>query len=183
MRFASYATIALSFVGAAVGVPAVKRASVSDLDTALSTLTSQISALDAALDAYPAAGDLLAASNINDQVLALGSTADNAAALAKALTTLSEADGQTIFVSMQNAVPQFEDYIQQLITKKTGFTSLPIPGIEGLVLQGLHGLANSVTILGSSLLAIAPADLQSPAQTLFQRITLAFAQVIMAYSS
>ncbi|TFK69471.1 hypothetical protein BDN72DRAFT_959544 [Pluteus cervinus] len=184
MRFASYATIALSFIGAAVALPAVKRTSVDDIETAMSTLASKISALDAALVAYPAADHLLTPSELYNQILAAGSAADTATAAAQPITVLSDDDSKAIFVRVQNAIPKLDDLVQQLIAKKSGFTGLPASGgIEALILKGLQSFTNSITTLGNSLVAIAPPDKQSNAETLVQRITRALATVIVAYSS
>ncbi|TFK62812.1 hypothetical protein BDN72DRAFT_902943 [Pluteus cervinus] len=184
MRFTSYATIALSFVGAAIALPAVKRASASDLQTAINTLVSQISVSESILMDYSSAGDLLSPEELYNRLHDGGYLADAVTADAMIITALSEEDGQTIFSSLQNATPHLENFLQLLIADKSKFIGVPASGgIEALILQGLDIFTNSLTMMGNRFLAIAPADLQGPEAILFRDVTSAFGKVIEAYSS
>ncbi|TFK62808.1 hypothetical protein BDN72DRAFT_375323 [Pluteus cervinus] len=181
MLFASYATIALSLVGAAVALPPAKRGA-GDVQNALNSLSSQISTLDAVLVAYP--GNNMAPSELYNHFTATGSSADSVANAARGTGTLNEGDGQNVLNSLQNAIPQLEDLVQQLINKKIGFIGLPATGgIEAHLLQGLQSLTNSLTNSANSLLAIAPGDLQGAEQSLFQRMSRALSRAVSAFSS
>ncbi|TFK63293.1 hypothetical protein BDN72DRAFT_902521 [Pluteus cervinus] len=182
MRFTSYITIALTFVGATLALPVAKR-SASDIESALSTIASDLVGLDSAAVAYPAGGSLIDALSIDIKVNSLGSDVSAATTAVKSVTSLSEADGQAILTAVQGYFSVASDIMQQLVTKKSGFTSLPIPGIEGIILQGIQSMADNFNALGSSLVAIAPADLQATANTILQAITPVFAPAIAAYSS
>ncbi|TFK62813.1 hypothetical protein BDN72DRAFT_862582 [Pluteus cervinus] len=176
MRFASYATIALSFVGAAIALPAVKRVSEGDLEAALNNLAVQISVSETILVGDPS-GDLLNPSDLYNRLVDGGSLADAATADAKALPTLSEADGQVILVKMQNAVPHLENFLQMLADDKNKFV------VESLILGGLQTFKTSLTTLGNSLVAIAPPNLEGDAAMLFREVTSDLAKAIKVYSS
>jgi len=159
-------------------------ATVADVEADLNSISTQVTALDKAVTAFPnTGGSLLAALAIHTDAVNLGSAIDKGTTDTKAVPLpISETDGQTILNLVSSFEPTIEHALSQIIAKKPAFQALPIGGIPALVKQDLSNLSASTNALETALIASAPADLVAAATTLKNNINAAFAQAIAAYA-
>ncbi|TFK58915.1 hypothetical protein BDN72DRAFT_884108 [Pluteus cervinus] len=185
MRFASYATVVLSFFGAAVALPPGRRASVSDLVTDVKNVVNQIQSTFYAIDSELGPdGHQMTPTELTDLLNKGGRIFSIAAADAETITTLSEADAQTIFSNLQNASGNLAlsiyvfNHQKDFLLGGGGGSAADRP----IVFQSLQSFVNGFTAFGNSFVAIAPADLQGSVGTFFQQFAPGLAQMLVYWS-
>ncbi|KAJ7121565.1 hydrophobic surface binding protein [Mycena epipterygia] len=168
---------------AAVGLALSVKRTVAQVESDIATITSQVTTLDNAIEAYPlTGGTLLAALTIHSDATTLITTLNTATTDVTSTGPLAEADGRTILTSVEAIEPIILDALTDIVTKKPAFAALPIGGIPALILQDLKNLQTATVAFATALVANAPADLVAEATTVEDNITAAFTPAIAAYS-
>ncbi|KAJ7723491.1 hydrophobic surface binding protein [Mycena maculata] len=156
---------------------------VATVEADIATVTTQLTALDTAIEAFPlTGGSLLAALGIHSDATTLITTLNGATSDVTANGALDDADGSTILASVEAIEPTILDALTDIVTKEPAFASLPIGGIPALILQDLENLQTATAAFAAALVSNAPADLVSEASTLEDNINAAFTPAIAAYS-
>ncbi|KAJ7797771.1 hydrophobic surface binding protein [Mycena leptocephala] len=171
--------VSLLLLAASVANP-LKR-TVAQIEADIATITTQVSTLHSAVQAFPATG-LAGALGIHSDATALETTVNQAAVDLKATGPLSEADASTIINSIVALEPTMLDALQQLIAKEPNFAALPVGGVTALIHQDLLGCLASETAWAQALFAVVPVDLQAKLTGL-TNISTALAAAISVYSS
>jgi hypothetical protein len=68
----------------------------------------------------------------------------------------SEGDGKAIFISFKGSALTIIHASSNLVAKKAAIKALPVPGIMGLVQQGLKALESSLDAFENALMASEP---------------------------
>ncbi|KAJ7888325.1 hydrophobic surface binding protein [Mycena olivaceomarginata] len=149
----------------------------------IARISTQVTTLDNAIEAYPlTGGTLLNALTIHTDATTLITTLNGAVTDVTATSQLSEADGRTILSSVEAIEPTILDALTNIVVKKPAFAALPIGGLPALILQDLKNLKTATVAFANGLVSIAPADLVAEATQLSSNITAAFDPAIAAYS-
>ncbi|KAF9558559.1 hypothetical protein CPC08DRAFT_709511, partial [Agrocybe pediades] len=165
-------------------VSAVLSATVTDIINDAHNISTQITTLDNAINAFPTtSGSLVAALGIHTDAVNLG------AALNKELSDvlslpkpgITEANGTTIFDIAEGFEPIVLDALNAFVTKKPAFQALPISGIPALVKQDLINLNASMDMFDAQIISFVPPDLVASAEALKAAIDAGFATAIAAY--
>ncbi|KAJ7935151.1 hydrophobic surface binding protein A-domain-containing protein [Mycena leptocephala] len=106
--------VSLLLLTASLGTP-LKR-TVAQIEADIASITTQVTTLHSAVQAFPASG-LAGALGIHSDATALETTVNQAAADIKATGPLSEADASTIINSIVALEPTMLDALQQLIER------------------------------------------------------------------
>ncbi|KAJ7488294.1 hydrophobic surface binding protein [Mycena latifolia] len=168
---------------AAVGLALSIKRDVATVKVDVAKITTQVTTLDNAIEAYPlTGGTLLAALTIHTDATTLITTLNTATADVTANGALGETDGRTILNSVEAIEPIILDALTDIVVKKPAFAALPIGGLPALILQDLQNLKVATSAFASALVANAPADLVAEATTVETTITSAFDPAIAAYS-
>ncbi|KAF8891481.1 hydrophobic surface binding protein A-domain-containing protein [Gymnopilus junonius] len=178
MKFQATFAIVASYVVAALA------STVADVETDVQTISTQTTALDNAINAFPnTGGSLVSALAIHNDAVSLGSAIDQGTSdVSGAPQPFSETDGSAILTAVQGFEPTILDALTAIVTKKPAFQALPIGGIPALVLQDLQNLNTSAFNFEAALIAAAPADLVPTATSVKAAVDAAFATAIAAYS-
>ncbi|KAJ7101305.1 hydrophobic surface binding protein [Mycena belliarum] len=149
----------------------------------IATITTQVTTLDNAIQAFPlSGGSLLNALTIHNTATGLITTLNGATTDVTSTGPLGEADGRAVLTSVEAIQPVILDALTNIVVKKPGFASLPIGGLPALILQDLKNLKTATSAFATALVANAPADLVEEAKTVQTTITNAFDPAIAAYS-
>ncbi|KAF7967642.1 hypothetical protein HWV62_45346 [Athelia sp. TMB] len=177
---AKFITLAALFVS--TSALTIGKRDVAALQSQIATISTDITNLDTAIDAYPNSGGSLSAGlAINTLATTLVTALNTGTTDAQAIAgPVDEADGEAIIASIQAVVPTIEDALTNIVLKKPSFTALIVG--DALVLQDLQKLNASTVAFENSLVAIAPADLQSKATAIIASLATAFATAIAAYN-
>ncbi|KAJ7795241.1 hydrophobic surface binding protein [Mycena olivaceomarginata] len=150
---------------AALSLAAVLKRDAATVEADLAVLTSQVTALDNAVQAFPLSGGTLAeAMTVHTNAVNVISTLNTAASDEKAVDTFSETEGQAIGTSSRK--PAFE----------------VLPGVTAQILQDLNNYLTAGIAFGSTLFNKVPIStprLPSSGKIPFPRLKFA----IDAYSS
>ncbi|KAJ7484828.1 hydrophobic surface binding protein [Mycena galericulata] len=169
---------------AAVGLALSVKRTVAQVEADIATISTQVTTLDNAIEAYPTSGGtLLAALTIHSDATTLITTLNSATTDVTNTGALAEADARTILNSVEAIEPTIFDALTDIVTKQASFAALPIGGIPALILQDLTNLKTATVAFAAALVSNAPADLQAEATTVEDNITAAFDPAIAAYSS
>ncbi|TFK33388.1 hydrophobic surface binding protein A-domain-containing protein [Crucibulum laeve] len=157
---------------------------VANVEADIATISSQVTALDNAINAFPATGGtLLQALTIHNDAAALSPSIQKGTTDVQGVPPpISETDGQTILKSVQGFEPTILDALKQIVAKKAALAALPVGGIVALVKQDLGFLSGNTTAFENALIASAPTDLKSQATAIKTAIDAAFATAIAAYA-
>ncbi|KAF8993607.1 hydrophobic surface binding protein, partial [Cyathus striatus] len=148
----------------------------------ISSISSQVSALDTAITAFPnTGGSLLNALAIHTDATNLATAINKGTTDGVSPKPFSEADGNTILAAVTAFEPTIIHALQQIVAKKAAFQGLPIGGIPALVKQDLGILSTNTSSFETALIAAAPTDLKSQATALQSSINAAFASAVAAY--
>ncbi|KAJ7769452.1 hydrophobic surface binding protein [Mycena metata] len=169
---------------AAVGLALSLKRDVAKVESDIATISTQVTTLDNAIEAYPTSGGtLVAALGIHTDATNLVTTLNGATTDATANGALDETDARTILNSVEALEPTILDALTDIVVKKPAFAALPIGGIPALILQDLKNLKTATVAFAGALISAAPADLTAEATQLQNNITAAFDPAIAAYSS
>ncbi|ETW76169.1 hypothetical protein HETIRDRAFT_27192, partial [Heterobasidion irregulare TC 32-1] len=178
----SSALLVLPFIFGSLASPLLRR-TVAQVESDITGISTQVDALNTAIQAFPTSGgNLVDALGIHTDATNLASAVTTATSDTQATDAFSEDDGQTILAQVQALEPNIITTLQNLIAKKSGFTSLPVGGVTTLVEQDLQTLANDTSAFADALIAKSPADLVDQANTIKSDINAAFSSAISAYS-
>jgi len=174
--------LALGAVFATAYSLSLPKRDVSQVESDIASISTQVTSLDNAINAFPdTGGSLTAALAINTAATSLTSTIKNATTDVQALTPpVDESDADTIFSAVQAFVPTIVDALTAIIAKKPSFDSLIVA--DSLVSTDLANLNSSTSAFEAALVAAAPADLQSNASAIIATLDAAFTKAIAAYA-
>ncbi|KAF9459838.1 hydrophobic surface binding protein [Collybia nuda] len=159
-------------------------ATVDQVKTDITTISSQLQKLDASISAFPNTGGTLSqALVIHSNAVNLKSSIDQGTTDVKATPPpLSEDDAKSILASFETMAETVNDTLAGIMSKKAAIQALPFGGAISLVKQDLDNLNTSTSAFEGALIAQAPSDLQDEAATLKGRIDDAFSTAIAAFS-
>ncbi|THU93634.1 hydrophobic surface binding protein [Dendrothele bispora CBS 962.96] len=181
MQLLTRTFVALSIAASTFG--AVLKRDVPTILADISKISSQVTTLDNAINAFPdSGGSLVNALAIHTDATNLVSSVNTATSDTTANGAFNEADGQTILNAVQAIEPTILDALTAIAAKQPAFAALPIGGIPALVLQDLKNLDAGTTAFSNALIANAPADLVPQATDIQTTIGNAFDTAIAAYS-
>ncbi|KAF9558589.1 hydrophobic surface binding protein [Agrocybe pediades] len=173
MKFQSSLIVLASLVSAALS------ATIADVINDAHNISTQVTTLDNAINAFPnTGGSLVNALAIHTDAVNLGAAIDKGTA---DVIPVSEADGTTILGIVQGFEPTILNALSGIVAKKPAFQALPIGGIPALVKQDLINLNASTSKFEAQLIASAPADLVASAKAIKASVDSAFATAIAAY--
>ncbi|KAF4616657.1 hypothetical protein D9613_008347 [Agrocybe pediades] len=177
MKFQSSLIVLASLVSAALS------ATIADVINDAHNISTQVTTLDNAINAFPnTGGSLVNALAIHTDAVNLGAAIDKGTAdVISAPKPVSEADGTTILGIVQGFEPTILNALSGIVAKKPAFQALPIGGIPALVKQDLINLNASTSKFEAQLIASAPADLVASAKAIKASVDSAFATAIAAY--
>ncbi|KAF8895811.1 hydrophobic surface binding protein [Mucidula mucida] len=171
---------ALTVVTAVCSAP-TKR-TVAQVEADIATISTQVTALDNAITAFPdTGGSLINALAIHSSATTLISTLSTATTDTQNTAAFSEADGSTILASVEAFEPTILHALTGIAAKQPAFAALPIGGIPALVLQDLQNLDAGTAAFADALIAKSPADLVDEANEIKSTIGDAFDTAIAAY--
>ncbi|ESK86092.1 antigenic cell wall [Moniliophthora roreri MCA 2997] len=160
----------------------VKR-DVATVKADIATITTQTTALNNAIQAFPdSGGSLVAALAIHNSAVTLDNTVKKTVTDVQATSPFSDADGADILSAVETLEPIILSALQNIVAKKPAFQALPIGGIPALVLQDLRNLDTDVTALSDALIDKSPSGLLTRANEIKTTIGDAFDDAIAAYS-
>ncbi|KAJ7027979.1 hydrophobic surface binding protein [Mycena alexandri] len=178
-----FSRLLLSFSLLAVGLASPVKRTVAQVEADIASISSQVTTLDNAINAFPATGgSLTAALAIHTDATNLETTLNKGTTDVKATGTVDDADGNTILNSVTAFEPTILDALKGIAAKEPAFAALPIGGIPALILADLKTLRTDTGAFAQALIAAAPADLKSEATTIANTIDAGFATAIAAYS-
>ncbi|KAF9264442.1 hypothetical protein L218DRAFT_863026, partial [Marasmius fiardii PR-910] len=119
---------------------------------------------------------------IHNSASALGDSIGEATTDTKATDSVSESDCEAILASVKDLQPKIMQVLQEIVDNKSAIQSLPLPGVENIVLEGLNGLNAATGAFSDALIDKSPEDLVANANELKSSIDSAFATAIAAYS-
>ncbi|KAF8068051.1 hydrophobic surface binding protein A-domain-containing protein [Lyophyllum atratum] len=153
---------------------------VAEVKVDITGLSSQIVALDTAVNQYPVKGGTVAdAVPILKAALGLGAAVDKTTADVKAVTpSPSVADSQNILLLLQAVEPKIKKVLMDTVAKKASFTASVAAGVK----QDITTLRGKTMDLGNALTAKAPAVLLPQANALKKQIDEDFAVAVAAYA-
>ncbi|KAJ7487852.1 hydrophobic surface binding protein [Mycena latifolia] len=177
-----FSRLLLSFSLLAVAVTSPVKRTVAQVEADIATISTQVTALDNAINAFPnTGGSLAAALAIHTDATSLETTLNKATTDVTSTGTVDEADGRTILNSVEAFEPTILDALKGIAAKEPAFAALPIGGIPALILQDLQTLKTDTINFSNALIANAPSDLKSEATDLTNNITAGFNTAIAAY--
>jgi hypothetical protein len=107
---------------AALSLAAVLKRDAATVEADLAVLTSQVTALDNAVQAFPLSGGTLAeAMTVHTNAVNIISTLNTAASDEKAIDTFSETKGQAILAALKGFEPTILDFLQNIVVRKPAF--------------------------------------------------------------
>ncbi|KAF7289762.1 Hydrophobic surface binding protein [Mycena indigotica] len=169
---------------AALSVALVAKRDVAAVVADIATITTQVTNLDNAIQAFPVSGGSLAAAlGIHNSATALVTSLNTGTTDAVAAGPFTEEEGTAILASVEAIEPTILSALEGIVAKKPGFQSLPIGGLPALILQDLRNLQTATTAFADALIADSPEDLVERATAIRDGITAAFVPAIAAYSS
>ncbi|KAJ7152048.1 hydrophobic surface binding protein [Mycena filopes] len=169
---------------AAVGLSASLKRDVAKVEADIATITTQVTTLDNAIEAFPlTGGSLVNALGIHTDATSLITTLNGATTDATANGALGEDDARTILTSVEALEPTILDALTDIVVKKPAFVALPIGGLPALIHQDLINLKAATVAFAGVLISTAPADLTDEATTLQNNIIAAFDPAIAAYAT
>ncbi|KAH8831853.1 hydrophobic surface binding protein, partial [Flagelloscypha sp. PMI_526] len=169
-------------VAAASASAAVVRRDLAALQADIVSITTLVNKLDTDINAFPNTGGTVAgALAIHTDAVNVENAVNKGTTDAKALTQLSESDGQSVYNSVAALKPTILDALTVIVQKKPAFDALPLGGISTIVKNDLGVLRTDVANFGTALIAIAPDDLKDSSTTLKNDIDAAFGVAITAY--
>ncbi|KAG7091707.1 hypothetical protein E1B28_008108 [Marasmius oreades] len=177
---ARFFTIILPLLAAFSAAATPLKRTVAQIEADIAQITSQVAALDTAVKGFT--NSLTQALAIHNDAVALVSTINQGTTDVNATPQPSESDSQTILNSVQGFVPSVTDALQAIIDKKAAFQALPIGGIPALVKQDLANLNTATVAFENGLIAKAPTDLKSQAQSIANTVNAALASAQAAYA-
>ncbi|KAF9259729.1 hypothetical protein L218DRAFT_812563, partial [Marasmius fiardii PR-910] len=156
---------------------------VAQVEADIATISSQINTLDTDINSFPnSGGSLIQALAIHTAATNLVSSINKGTTDVNATPAPSEADSQTILNSVQALVNPITSGLNAIVAKKPAFDALPLGGVSALVKQDLGNLATAATAFENGLIAKAPADLKSQAQSIANTINAALTKAQAAYA-
>ncbi|KDR66234.1 hypothetical protein GALMADRAFT_81133 [Galerina marginata CBS 339.88] len=165
-----------------VGIATPLRRTVDQVQADIATISTKVTALDKAINAFPlTGGSLIAALGIHNSAVTLIGTLKTATADVIATGPLGEDDGRAVLSAVEAVEPIIDDSLIGIVAKKPAFQALPIGGLPALILQDLTFLKGNTSAFSDALIASAPADLVDEATTLRDDIVAAFDPAIAAY--
>ncbi|KAJ6612514.1 hydrophobic surface binding protein [Mycena sp. CBHHK59/15] len=168
---------------AAVGLALSLKRDVATVEADIAKITTQVTTLDNAIEAYPlTGGTLLAALTIHTDATSLITTLNTATTDVTSTGAFGETDGRTILTSVEAIEPIILDALTNIVVKKPAFVALPIGGLPALILQDLKNLKTATVAFSAALIASAPADLTAESTAVQTNITNAFDPAITAYT-
>ncbi|KAF9558558.1 hydrophobic surface binding protein [Agrocybe pediades] len=178
MKFRSSLVVLASLVSAALS------ATVADVIADTRNISTQVTNLDNAANAFPnTGGSLVAALAIHTDTVNLGSAFDKGITdiISASPKPFSEADGTTLLDIVEGFEPILLDALKVLIAKKAAFQALPIGGIPALIKQDLINLNASANTFENQLIASLPTDLVAAAEAIKADLGTIFVNAIAAY--
>ncbi|KAJ7894850.1 hydrophobic surface binding protein [Mycena olivaceomarginata] len=161
---------------------AVLKRDAATVEADLTVLTSQVTALDNAVQVFPLSGGTLAeAMTVHTNTVNVISTLNTAASDEKAVDTFSKTEGQAILVALEGFEPTILDFLQNIVVRKPAFEVLP--GVTAQILQDLNNYLTTGIAFGSTLFNKVPADLDAEVAQFQNNTVSAFEVAIDAYSS
>ncbi|KIY67633.1 hydrophobic surface binding protein [Cylindrobasidium torrendii FP15055 ss-10] len=190
---------ALVFCLATLGFASPVKRDVATVEADIANIDTQVTALQASIDAFPATGGTLVnALAIHTSATNLISTIDGATADTKATDAFSEEEGTTILGLVEALEPKIFGSLTSIADKKPAFEcaypalrlvtvlttreALPIGGVPAIVLQDIKNLDTSTAAFADALIANSPADLATEANAIKDDIAAAFDTAIAVYS-
>ncbi|KAJ7091843.1 hydrophobic surface binding protein [Mycena epipterygia] len=168
---------------AALSLAAVLKRDAATVEADLAVLTSQATALNNAVQAFPLTGGTLAeAIAIHTNTVNVISTLNTAASDEQAAGAFSEADGGAILSVLEGSEPIILDFLQSIVVKKPAFEEV-FPGVTVLILQDLEDYQSVGIAFVNTLFNNVPADLDARVAQFRNNTISAFAVAIDAYSS
>ncbi|KAK7463025.1 hypothetical protein VKT23_007607 [Stygiomarasmius scandens] len=181
MQLLTRTLVALSIAASTFG--AILKRDVPTILADISDISTQVTTLDNAINAFPdSGGSLTSALAIHNDAVALLDSVNTATDDTTANGAFSEADGQSILDAVAAIEPTILDALSAIAEKQPAFAALPIGGIPALVLQDLQNLDAATTAFSNALIDNAPADLVAQATDIQTTIGDAFDTAIAAYS-
>ncbi|KAJ6454218.1 hydrophobic surface binding protein [Mycena sanguinolenta] len=159
----------LSLAALSLALSFAQKRATCPIESDLATLLNEATALDDAVEAFPATGGTLpAALNIHSDATTL------------TCGPLSEAECQIILSDMANIEVVILDALKNLIAKKPALGTLP--SFVSLILADLENLENVIVEFIKDLIGICPSDLSADATHLSQNFTMGFDSAIATFS-
>lgn len=158
-------------------------ASIPNIKADLLIVSSYVNALDKSVSALPSKGATIGqAIVINSNVQGLGALLDKGTKDIQSAPHFSEGDGKAILNSFRGSARILVDILSKLITKRATIKALPVPGITGLVRQGLEALHSRLGAFSNALMASEPNDVKGEVKKLMVSVDAAFAKAIAAFT-
>ncbi|KZV85018.1 hypothetical protein EXIGLDRAFT_775951 [Exidia glandulosa HHB12029] len=165
----------------AAALPAVL-GTVAQIQADITAIGARLATLENALTAFTSSGDILGALGVHTDATNVDSAIKTAATDTTNTAAFSETDGAAILKAVQGIEPNIIATLNAVVAKKATFQGVPIGGVPTLVKQDLAALSTDTKAFENALLAKAPADLKSQANTIIAALDAAFATATAAYA-
>ena len=172
-----HAKIALfALIGTACARSALLKRDVQTILTAINNVNSEVSQLDAGIEAYD--GSAGATSSLDATAASLLSTINTGTTNVQGTSSISDTDGLQVASATETLITNVNNTINDLIAKKPTFDAA---GQSSTVLTDLQQENSASTAFGNAVVSKVPADETSIAQSLTAEISASFQRGITAY--
>ncbi|KAF8672538.1 hypothetical protein AX14_005548 [Amanita brunnescens Koide BX004] len=172
-----FATLAVS-----VFASPIEHRDVNKVKADLRQVERDITTFDAAVNGLSTPFTVGQAVQLRAQIGSFARDVDQSTRDVKDVNSVSESDARDIIGEVNNFVPNILDVLRKIEAKKDILLSLPIPGINGIILSSLQDLHQRSTALSDALINAAPADLKNQAEQLKNEVEAEFTKLWAVFS-